>query len=151
MGRASRPQPTPPFVVKLDASGTWGCGAVHEELWFQLQWPESWATVSIAPKELVPIVIAVVLWGPHWAGKPVCCLCDNTAVVAAVNKRSAKDPTLSHLLHILAFAVAVLDINITACHLPGVQNTSADLETDYGISFLSIHRHRPFQQLSHHH
>ena len=74
----------------------------------------------------MPIVIAVVLWGPHWAGKRVCCLCYNMAVVAAVNKGSAKDPMLSHLLRILAFAVAVLDMHITAYHLPGVQNALAD-------------------------
>ena len=38
------------LVVVSDASGLWGCGAVHENLWFQLQWPETWAAVSIAPK-----------------------------------------------------------------------------------------------------
>ena len=89
-------------------------------------WPSSWQTVSIAPKELVPIVVGVVLWGVHWAGKRICCLCDNTAVVAAVNKGAARDPMLAHLLRILAFATAVLDIQVTACHLPGVHNTSAD-------------------------
>ena len=116
----------PPFVLRSDASGSWGCGAVHEDLWFQLQWPASWEAVSIAPKELVPIIVAVVLWGPYWAGQRVCCLCDNAAVVAAVNKGAARDPTLAHLLRILAFATAVLDIYVTACHYPGVNNTSAD-------------------------
>ena len=118
-GRSIMPLTNPPFVIR---SGSWGCGAVHEDLWFQLQWPSSWQTVSIAPQELVPIVVGVVLWGVHWAGKRVCCLCDNTAVVAAVNKG---DPMLAHLLRILAFATAVLDNQVTACHLPGVHNTSA--------------------------
>ena len=116
----------PPLAMVSDASGSWGCGAAQEDLWFHLQWPESWATVSIAPKELVPIVVAVVLWGPYWAGRHVVCLCDNSAVVAAVNKGAARDPTLSHLLRILALEAAVLDVQITARHLPGVQNASAD-------------------------
>ena len=109
-----------------DASGSWGCGAAYENLWFQLQWPESWATVSIAPKELVPIVVAVTLWGPYWAGQRICCLCDNAAVVAAVNKGAAKDPALSHLLRVLALVAATLNLYVVARHLPGVENTAAD-------------------------
>ena len=116
----------PPFVVQSDVSGSWGCGAVHGDLWFQLQWPAAREAVSIAPKELVSIVVAVVLWGPHWAGQRVCCLCDNAAVVAAVNKGAARDPSLSHLLRLLAFATVTLDVQVTACHFPGVYNTSAD-------------------------
>ena len=109
-----------PLVLVSDA---WGCGAFHENCWFQLEWPGS---VTIASKELVPIVVAATLWGPQWAGTHVQCLCDNTAVVCAVNKGAAKDPTLSHLLRILAFVAAILDIRFTARHLPGVQNASAD-------------------------
>ena len=56
-----------------------GMGLRSNVLWFQLQWPENWSTVAIAPKELVPIVMAVSLWGPYWAGKRVRCLCDNTS------------------------------------------------------------------------
>ena len=113
-------------MVVSGASGSWGCGAAHENLWFQLQWPEPWAEVSIAPKELVPIVVAATLWGPYWAGQHVWFLCDSMAVVAVVNKGAARDPTLSHLLRILAFVAAVLDLHVSARHLPGLQNSSAD-------------------------
>lgn len=109
-----------------DASGSWGCRAAYENLWFQLQWPENWATVSIAPKELVPIVVAVTLWGPYWAGQHICCLCDSAAVVAAVNKGAAKDPALSRLLRILALVAATLNLHVLARHLPGVENATAD-------------------------
>ena len=115
-----------PLTLVSDASGSWGCGALHEDLWFLAEWPHDWRGVSIAPKELAPIVMAVILWGPYWADKSVLCLCDNTAVVAALNKRTARDPTLAGLLRTLAFAAATLDITIRAQHLPGVQNTSAD-------------------------
>ena len=111
----------PPICMVSDASGSWGCGASYKNLWFQLQWPRQWAHESIAPKELVPIVVAVALWGPYWSGKRVCCLCDNAAVVASVNKGAAKDPGLSHLLRILALVVAILDITLYAQHLPGAE------------------------------
>ena len=125
-GISVMPPSNEPFIIVSDASGGWGCGAMYANLWFQLQWPERWYTVAIAPKELVPIVMAVILWGPYWAGKRVRCLCDNISVVAAVNKGAARDPALSSLLRTLAFVTAVLDISLTARHLPGIQNTSAD-------------------------
>ena len=87
---------------------------------------QSWKTLPIAPKELVPIVITVIRWGLYWVGRHICCLYDNTAVVAVVNKGAVRDPALSYLLHILAFALAVLDITLTAHHLLGAQNASAD-------------------------
>ena len=69
------------------------------------------------------------------------------AVVAAVNKRSAKDPILSHLLHIVAFLSAIVDIITTAQHLPGVQNTSADALSHNNLKlFLSLSISNP----SHH-
>ena len=132
-----------PFFLTSDASGSWGCGAVHKNLWFQLEWPESWLPLHIAPKELVLIVIAVTLWGPQWAGRRVCCLCDNTAVVAAVNKGAARDPALSHLLRLLAFNTAVLDIHITARHLPGAQNASADALSRNNLPAFFSSTHRP--------
>ena len=125
-GTSFMPPSNVPLLLVSDASGTWGCGAFQGNCWFQLQWPESWTSVSIAPKELVPIVVATTLWGPQWAGKHVQCLCDNTAVVRAINKGSAKDPSLSHLLRLLAFQAAVMHIRVTARHLPGVKNESAD-------------------------
>ena len=118
-GISVMPPSNEPFIIVSDASGGWGCGAMYANLWFQLQWPEKWYTVAIAPKELVPIVMAVILWGPYWAGKRVRCLCDNISVVAAVNKGAARDPALSSLLRTLAFVTAVLDISLTARHLPG--------------------------------
>jgi len=70
-GISIMPPTNPPLTLVSDASGLWGCGTVHKDLWFQLQWPESWASVTNAPKELVPIVVAVTLWGPYWAGQHI--------------------------------------------------------------------------------
>ena len=133
----------------LDASGSWGCGAVSENRWFQLPWPSLWQNVPISPKELTPIIVAVVLWGPLWAGLKVWCLCDNIAVVYAVNKGTAKDPQLMRLLHILAFWCAMFIIVLLAQHIPGVLNTSADAlsRNNYVLSYLiSIHRLLQFRQ-----
>lgn len=149
-GTSFMPPTSMPLVMVLDASGTWGCGAAYENLWFQLQWPETWSATTIAPKELVPIAVGDTLWGPYWVGNRICCLCDNAAVIAAVNKGAARDPTLSHLLRLLAFVSAVLDITVTACHLPGEKNASADaLSRNKLQMFFSLnHRRHQCQQSS---
>ena len=57
---AANVESQPGAVVISDTSGNWGSGAfdTHGE-WFQLQWPQSWATVHITAKELLPIVACV--------------------------------------------------------------------------------------------
>ena len=75
-----------------DGSGHWGCGAIFNNLWIQWPWPEQWATTTIAPKELAPIVMAIALWGPQLAHSKVCSLCDNMAVVYTINKKISQRP-----------------------------------------------------------
>ena len=133
----------PPQVTKhqlvSDASGHWGCGALFNTLCIQWPWPENWAEVSIAPKELAPIVMAVALWGPQLAHSKVCSLCDNMAVVCTINKKSARDPRLSRLMGLLCLLCAIYDITLVAKHTPGAQNTSADaLSRNQLHTFLSI-------------
>ena len=49
------PPAAPAYFITSDASGSWGCGALHYNQWLQLAWPPEWLGVPIAPKELVPI------------------------------------------------------------------------------------------------
>ena len=44
----------------VDASGSWGCAAVRDRHWFQLQWAETlvFESTLIAGKELLPVLIA---------------------------------------------------------------------------------------------
>ena len=63
-----------------DASGGFGCGAIWDSHWLQYEWPPSFETVAIAPKELVPIVMACVVWGRAWKGQSVHVHSDNEAV-----------------------------------------------------------------------
>lgn len=42
---------------------------------------ELMASMDIAVKELVRIVMAAAIWGRLWRGSHICCYCDNIAVV----------------------------------------------------------------------
>ena len=122
-----------------DASGSWGCGALsHNASWFQLQWPEHWKQHHIAAKELVPIVIAVAIWGQEWSSSTVRAFSDNMEVVCALTSGRARDPLLMHLLRCLHFFCAHYGVVIQARHIVGVQNTAADaLSRDKRDVFLS--------------
>ena len=81
--------------------------------------------MHIAVKELVPIVVAVALWGHTCKGCRVCCYCVNVTVVFALNKGSARGPQLMHLLCVLFFFCAIPNIPLTAWHIAGALNDVA--------------------------
>ena len=137
-GRSILPLPEPAHTVTSDASGAWGCGAVSDRgNYFQVQWPDSWESVNIAVKELVPIVIAVAVWGEQWAESTVIANTDNMSVVHVLTSGTAKDSRLMHLLrclHFFVFFVAKYQISIVAKHVPGVLNCAADALSRDNIS-----------------
>ena len=123
-GRSVMPPPAPSFTVTSDASGSWGCGAVTDGgQYFQVQWPPDWENVNIAVKEMVPVVIALAVWGQYWTEHMVLVRSDNMAVVQAINGDSAKDVKLLQLLRCLHFFTASHQISICARH---IANTAAD-------------------------
>ncbi len=117
----------PKVVLTSDASGSWGCGAYTSMGgWFQLKFPDSWLDVHITVKELLPIVLAVALWGHLWKGVTVSCKCDNMAVVAIVNSGKSKMDKAMHLMRCLSFFLAQWDVTLVCQHIPGVENNAAD-------------------------
>ena len=135
-------QQAPDAEFFTDASGSWGCAALWEGHWFQLPWTStpSFASASIAPKELLPVVLAAGTWGYNWVGKTILCHSDNEAVVSVINTGSCREPHLAHMMRCLFFIEAKLNFTIIAEHIPGKRNTDADaLSRDGMLAFLSSH------------
>ena len=131
---------SPSHIIQTDASGSWGCGAFWEGQWLQWCWPPEWAQYNIMIKELVPIVLSCAVWGKQLAGSKVLFECDNSSVVAAVNKQYTREPTAMHLLRGLWFFVAYFDIDVKCKHIAGVTNTTADhLSRGNLRKFFSLH------------
>ena len=61
----------PDITVFTDTSGSWGCGVCWGSHWLQLQWCSRLQDLSITVKELIPVVLAAVIFGPQWSGKVV--------------------------------------------------------------------------------
>ena len=116
----------PDVAAQTDASGTWGCAAVLGSQWCQWQWPPEWSSVGIMAKELIPIIFTCVAWGTQLSKHHINFQCDNASLVAAISKGSSKDQFVMHLLRCLWFFVAYYDIYITATHLSGANNVTAD-------------------------
>ena len=65
-------------------------------------------------------VPGLLVWGSVISRKRVEFLCDNRSLVEAITKGSSIDKTVMHLLRCLRF------FHVTASHLSGVENTTAD-------------------------
>ena len=98
------------------------------------EWLDGW---------MILIVLAGAVWGPQMAHKTTKFQCDNTGVVAAINKGSAREPFVMHLLHCLWFFTAHFDFSIVAEHIAGAQNCAAD-HLSRIASFLPSLRHNCF-------
>ena len=121
-----------------DAAGSYGCGVWWRTHWFQLKWPDNNNLHSIAIKELVPIVIACILWGKQWSGKAIQVHCDNQAVVEMVNSGHSKDMEISHLLRCLFFITAAFEITLVASHIQGKDNVKADAISRNNLSLFRL-------------
>ena len=128
---------SPSVVLTSDASGSWGCGAYWSTKWFQFAWASSGCSpdTNIATKELIPVVMAVAMWGRFWTGQVVSCRCYNEAVVSVINSRSSKDPSLMHLLRCLTFFEAKLSCRVVASHIAGIENELADALSRNNLPF----------------
>ena len=97
-------QNAPVVHVHSDASGNFGCGAVTGDArWLQVRWPDSWANVTIAVKEMAPM-----LWQLQCGVIPG--TAQGSASIVIMLRLSLsfrgdlpKDPTLLHLLRCLYF------------------------------------------------
>ena len=125
MSSVCRTQPM--TTVTSDASGGWGCVAFSSDgQWFQCRWPGSWDSVHITVKELLPIVVAIALWGHEWQGRTIRCRSDNAAVVSIINSGRSKDQLAMHLMRSLFFFTAQRGCILQAVHVEGRLNIAAD-------------------------
>ena len=100
------PSSLPSLEITSDASGSWRCAAWHGHHWFQVKWCSRTEPLSIAEKELIPIILALVAWGDTWAHRQIICHCDNQVAVASLRSRTSKCKGVMHLLRCLLFIEA---------------------------------------------
>lgn len=133
---------SPELDLYTDASATLGFGGYYHGKWFSSSWPLDIPEVkekslSIAYKELYPIVVAAILWGNYWAKQQIVFWCDNEATVAIVNKGRSKCLYIMELMRKLTWCACIYNFNFRSKHVPGKCNSISD-----SLSRLQIQRFR---------
>ena len=118
-------KPLPDFSISSHASGAFGYGVFMENKWFNGRWSTLQLPLSIAYKELFPVVLAAHVWGPGWSRRRIMFHVDNKAV-HILNSRTSPDTNIMHLLHSLLKAAACFSFTFTAIHVPVRNNGIAD-------------------------
>lgn len=86
--------------VGVLASRARPAGACLKTHWVQAKWSNLVlkANFSIEFKELFPIVIACVVWGNDMRNNRILFHCDNSTVVAIINKKTSPEPDIMILV-----------------------------------------------------
>ena len=77
---------------------TGGRGAYGRSGWFKSPWSAEWLTVNITAKEMVPVVLAIALWGEALKTLHIQVHSDNMAVVEVIKARTSRDSNMISIL-----------------------------------------------------
>ena len=107
-------------------SAPYGYGAVMGSRWFHGTFPPTWQQCNIVFLELVPIVIALFVWGRLLSNHSLHIFTDNEALVAIINKQCSTDTLIMKGIRKLVIACMTSNICIRSSHVSGVSNSRAD-------------------------
>ena len=133
--RVIRPRNTSYFGY-TDASGTKGIGGWWGPNAFATRIPRRHRAKHINWKEAFAILVALAKWAPCLAGSRLILMCDNQAIVQAINKRSIRGEAINPLQLIL-LAAAVHDVEIEARWLSSEENWIADSLSRFDLKKLA--------------
>lgn len=140
----------PDFDLYTDSSGKVGFGAYFQGQWFCSSWAASKPMLdnmeedtSMSFKELVPIVIAAMLWGSRWSRKRILFHCDNQGTVHILNKARSKSADIMKLMRRFTLIAAQHSFAYQAIFLSTHENNIAD-----SLSRLQMDRFRRLAPLA---
>ena len=118
-----------------------GFGATYGTQWMQSKWPDSWAKLNIALLEIFPILVLVASFGPKIQNSKILFHCDNSAVVAIVNKQTSTDKLIMKVVRPLVLLLLEYNINLKTEHIPGVNNVLADSISRFQVHPALLHQY----------
>ncbi|KAK3103148.1 hypothetical protein FSP39_016826 [Pinctada imbricata] len=131
----STPFPDPLWVpnnalcLASDSAGSFGRGVIFKNLWAYMSWPEEWSSDirrDLTYLELVPVALAIHIWGESLQSSKIVMQVDNLAVVHILNNKTSKSPRVMSLLRPLLQKLLQFNIQLHCMHVPGYTNVIAD-------------------------
>ena len=122
-----------------DSAGNIGWAALYKKSWIQGLWPESWKSINIsmALKEIVPVALALVTFGPDMARKKILMWNDNQTVVNILTKRSARCPRIMDYVRLIVQTCMQYEIDFVIRYVPSKDNSVCDALSRYQMSRFS--------------
>ncbi|XP_045206268.2 uncharacterized protein LOC123558456 [Mercenaria mercenaria] len=114
-----------------DACGNsdYGCGAYFQGRWCFLQWPSDLpceVLKDITYLELIPIMLALSVWGHLLNKKKILFRTDNNSLVHIINTRSSKNDRVMNLIRQLVLFTLKYGIQFKALHISSTRNEITD-------------------------
>jgi len=107
-----------------------GAGCFFQGEWSFFQWPASWGKGGILRDitflEMVPVVLASMLWGEKLRHRKVLLFIDNEALCCVINKQTAKSKRLMQLVRQFVLLAMEHGILFKARHVVSENNCIAD-------------------------
>ena len=76
--------------------------------------------------ELIPVVLAIEIWGSELKNKKVLFHVDNLSLVTIINKQSCKSKRVMELIRHFVFRLMLHSVIFKADHIAGMDNDIAD-------------------------
>lgn len=120
--------------IKLftDSSGNpeLGCGLYLSGRWSFFQWPPEWSDIDIMLDitflELVPIVLAMFIFGGELSNKQILFYCDNKPLCSILNKKTSKSSRVMRLIRPFVLYTMLHNIQFKCIHIEGRLNRISD-------------------------
>ena len=132
-----RPMARPVVIIYTDASGTKGIGGIWGRRAFSIHINQRHRKKHINWKEMYAVFFAVTLWAEEWTGCKVLLMCDNSAVVDSIKKKSMAGETITLLQQIL-LVTAWHDIELQSEWLSSEDNAIADALSRHQYERLTV-------------
>ena len=123
-----------------DASKT-AFGGTHGTHWVHGCWPGDWKSQDITVLELYPIYVIVNTFKHKLTNSHITFHCDNSAIVAIINKQTSKHKTIMRIIRPLVLTLLLYNITFRAEHIPGVNNILCDAISRLQVTPTMLQQH----------
>jgi len=127
------------YFIYTDASGSKGIGGWSGPDAFSTRMPRRHRNKHINWKEAYAVLYALASWGEELSGSQVTIMCDNEAIVHAINKRTVRGDAINPL-QLIYLTAALYNIKIISCWLSSEENWIADALSRFQVSRLANHQ-----------